>query len=76
MKISKVTSGGRVTIPVELRKKYNLKPRTRINFFEEYNGIKIIPLTKETIKAYAGFLGADGKLLKSLMEEKKREREL
>ena len=32
MKISKVTSGGRVTIPVELRKKYKLKPGTRVNF--------------------------------------------
>ena len=55
----------------------------------EENGIKIVPLTPETIpkgtgKAYAGFLGMKGKVLKSLMEEKpsrsgpdgKREREL
>lgn len=76
MKISKLTSGGRITIPAELRKKYNLEPGTHINFVEERNGIKITPITKETIRANAGFLGTKGKLLKSLMEEKKREREL
>jgi AbrB family looped-hinge helix DNA binding protein len=77
MKLSKVTSGGRVTIPVELRKKYNLKPGTRVHFEELNNGIKIIPLTKETTRTNAGFLKIKGKsLLKVLMEEKKKEREL
>jgi AbrB family looped-hinge helix DNA binding protein len=76
MKISKLTSGGRITIPADLRKKYKLKPGTRVNFSEEENGIKVIPITPETIRANAGFLGMKGKLLKSLMQEKKIEREL
>jgi AbrB family looped-hinge helix DNA binding protein len=76
MKLFKVTSGGRVTIPAKLRQKYNFKPGTRVNFVVEGDGIKMIPLTKETIKDNAGFLKMRGKLLKSLMEEKKREREL
>jgi AbrB family looped-hinge helix DNA binding protein len=76
MKISKITSNGRITIPAELRKKYRLKGGTRVNFFEEGNGIKIIPITVETIKAKAGFLGMRGKHLKALMEGKKGEREL
>lgn len=76
MKILKVTSGGRITLPVELRKKYGIKTGTRVNFIEEKDGIKIILLTYDTIKAYTGFLGTNGRLLKSLMEEKKREREL
>ena len=76
MKISKVTSGGRVTIPAELRKKHKLTPGTRVNLYEERNGIKIIPITPETIKSNAGILGMKGKMLKSLTEEKMREREL
>jgi len=81
MKLSKVTSGGRVTIPAELRKKYKLKPGTRLNLSEEKDGIKIFlpkgqAITKETIRANAGFLGMQGKLLKSLMEEREREKEL
>jgi AbrB family looped-hinge helix DNA binding protein len=77
MKILRVTSNGRITIPTKLRKKYNLKPGTRINFVEEKDGIKIIPLAKETIRTNAGFLKIKGKsLLKILMEEKKKECEL
>jgi hypothetical protein len=41
------------------------------------DGVRIIPLaTPEEIRANIGFLGMKGKLLKSLMEEKKIEREL
>jgi len=77
MKIGRFTTKGRVTIPVELRRRYNLKPGTRINFFEEDNGIKMIPITSETIRANIGFLKINGNsLLKALMEEKKKEREL
>jgi AbrB family looped-hinge helix DNA binding protein len=81
MKLSKVTSGGRITVPTELRKKYNLNPGTRVNFFEQDDGIKIVPqgvepITPETIKANKGFLGTRGKLLRVLREEKKKELEL
>ena len=73
----KVTSGGRLTVPAELRKKYNLKPGTKVKYIEEEEGIRIIPVTPETIRANAGALKIKGKsLLKALMEEKKIEREL
>lgn len=76
MKFLKLSSGGRITIPLELRKKYNLKSGARVCFIEEKDGIKILPLvTAEEIKANIGFLGTKGKLLKALMEEKKRGRE-
>ncbi len=71
-----VTSKGQLVIPAKLRKKFGIKTGTRVNFFEERDGIKIIPVTKEIIEANKGFLGTKGKLLKSLMEEKKKEREL
>ena len=77
MKLVKVTKNGRITIPAELRKKYNLSPGRRVRFTEEGSGIVITPLaTPEEIKANIGFLGMKGKLLKSLMKEKQREREL
>lgn len=77
METGYVTSKGQIVIPSKLRRRFGIKPGTRINFFEEENGIKIIPVTSETIKANIGFLGKDGpSLLKALMEEKKREREL
>ena len=71
-----VTSKGQLVIPSKMRRKFGIKPGTRVNFFEEEDGIKIIPVTPEVIDANKGFLGTGGKLLKALMEEKKKEREL
>ena len=71
-----VTTKGQLVIPSKLRRKFGIKPGTRINFFEEEDGIKIIPVTPETIEANIGFLKTNGKLLKALMDEKKKEREL
>jgi AbrB family looped-hinge helix DNA binding protein len=68
---------GRITIPAKLRKNFSLTPGRRVKFEVTENGIRIIPLaTQEEIKANAGLLGMKGKLLKALIKEKKREREL
>ena len=76
MKFLKVTTNGRVTIPASLRKKYKLTTGRRIHLIDDEDSIRIIPLaTSEELKANIGFLGLKGKLLKALMEEKKRERE-
>ncbi len=72
----KVFSNGRVTIPAEIRKKYDIKPGTKIFFKEEKDGILLYPVTAKTIKDGIGFLKPDKRMLKSLMDEKKREREL
>lgn len=77
MDVGYVTTKGQLVIPSKLRRKFGIKPGTRVNFFEETDGIKIKPVTPEIIKANIGFLGKDGpNLLKALMEEKKIEREL
>lgn len=77
METGYVTSKGQLVIPSKMRRRYGIKPGTRINFFEEKDGIKIIPVTSEMIKSNIGFLGKDGpSLLKALIEEKKIEREL
>lgn len=72
MKFTKLTTNGRITIPVTLRKKYGLHPGRKVKFEVEKDGITIIPLaTAEEIKANVGFLGMKDKLLKSLMEERR-----
>lgn len=76
MKLAKLTTNGRVTIPAQLRKKYNLTPGKRVKFETTGDEIKIIPLTTpDEVKANIGFLGTKGKLLKALMREKKLEKE-
>ena len=76
METGYVTSKGQLVIPSKMRRKFGIKPGTRVNFIEEKDGIKIIPVTADLIEANKGFLGTKGKLLKTLMEEKKKEREL
>jgi AbrB family looped-hinge helix DNA binding protein len=76
MDVGYVTTKGQLVIPSKLRKRFGIQPGTRVNFFEEEDGIKIIPITVDTIEMNIGFMKTDGKLLKALMEEKKKEREL
>ncbi len=76
MNIRKILSGGRVTIPAELRKKYDIKAGTKIFFKVEKDGIVLYPVTSKTIKDGIGFFKPDKQMLKSLMKEKKFEREL
>jgi AbrB family looped-hinge helix DNA binding protein len=76
MDSSVVTTKGQVVIPSKLRRKYGIKSGTLIQFYEEEGEIRLVPVTPELIKSNTGFLGTKGKLLKALMDEKKRERDL
>ena len=38
MEVARITTKGQVTIPIEIRKKLNLKEGDKILFFEEENG--------------------------------------
>ena len=38
-----VTQKGQVTIPVEFRRRFGIKPRTRVSFYEEAGELKIKP---------------------------------
>lgn len=75
METSVVTVKGQIVIPSKMRKKYSIKNGTKVHFYEEEDGIRIVPVTPEMIEKNFGFLGTKGKLLKALMEEKKIERE-
>ena len=76
METSVVTSKGQVVIPSKLRRKYGIKNGTRIHFYEVNGEMRIVPVTPELIDKNIGLLGTRGKLMRALMEEKKREREL
>ena len=76
MYVSSVTVKGQVVIPAKLRKKYGIRNGTRVNFVDEDGEIRLVPVTPELIEKNMGFLGTKGKLMRMLMEEKKREREL
>jgi AbrB family looped-hinge helix DNA binding protein len=54
MHIAYVTAKGQLTIPVELRRKYNIKKGTRVNFVEVHGKIVMQPVTREYINSLCG----------------------
>lgn len=51
-----VTSKGQLVIPSSLRRRYGIKPGTRINFLEDNGRIIFQPVTRELIRTYRGRL--------------------
>ena len=73
---SVVTVKGQIVIPSKLRRKFGIKKGTQVFLYDRDGEIVIKPLTDQYLRSMAGSTGTKGKLLKALMEEKAREREL
>jgi AbrB family looped-hinge helix DNA binding protein len=71
------TIKGQIVIPSSVRRKFGIKQGTRIEIeVDEDNGhIILTPITREYIQSLRGKYKGKG-LLKALMAEKQREREL
>lgn len=54
MHIAYVTSKGQLAIPAKLRRKYNIKKGTRVNFVEVNGKIVMQPVTREYIESFRG----------------------
>ncbi len=66
---ARVTSRGRVVIPVALRRKYGVKNGTRIVFRNEDEQIVLVPVTEKYVRSLRGMLkGNTG--MKMLMEDR------
>jgi AbrB family looped-hinge helix DNA binding protein len=68
-----VSTRGQVSIPSKLRKKFLIEPETQVEWIEEGNAIKIIPLPKDPIKAFRG-AGRGRYTSEKLLRDRKRER--
>ena len=71
-----VTAKGRIVIPAKLRRKFGIKKGTQVCLYERNGEIAIKPITDDYIRNMAGMAGTKGKLLKTLMAGKAKEREL
>ena len=77
METAYVTSGGRLVVPLRLRRKYGIKSGTKICFIEREGDILFRPVTRHYIRSVCGMLkskgSATGELVKERAKEKKRE---
>jgi AbrB family looped-hinge helix DNA binding protein len=70
MIISRVNTKGELTIPKELRKRFNIKARACLGFVEEGGKVTLQIVEKGYFLRYAGILGTNGEILKGLIRDK------
>jgi len=75
METSVVTSKGQIVVPAKIRKKLGLNKGTRIAFIEQDGKLYLQTLDSAFFDSMAGVLATNGRLLNSLLEDKKKERE-
>ena len=68
-----ISTRGQVSIPAALRKKYGIETETQVEWIEEGNAIKIIPLPKDPIKAFRG-AGNNRYTADKLIRDRRKER--
>jgi AbrB family looped-hinge helix DNA binding protein len=71
-----VTSKGQLVIPAQIRRRYGIKPGTKIRFIERDQEILIQPVTREYIMSVRGMLKSDTSATEELLAERAREKEL
>jgi AbrB family looped-hinge helix DNA binding protein len=78
MNTAYVTSKGQLVVPSRIRRRFGIKPGTRINFVEEGERIIFQPVTREYIDSFCGvFKQKPGEktVVKELLEDRRAEKE-
>jgi AbrB family looped-hinge helix DNA binding protein len=70
---STISTRGQVSIPASLRKKFGLEAEMCIEWVEEGNAIKIIPIPKDPVKAFRG-AGKNRYTSEKLIRDRRKER--
>ena len=75
MEESTMTSKGQIVVPAKLRRRYGLKPGTKVYFIERDDEILFQPVTKEYIRSVHGMLTSGSSVTKELLKERAKDRE-
>jgi AbrB family looped-hinge helix DNA binding protein len=68
-----VSSRGQVSIPAKLRKKLGIEAEMRVEWMDEGDAIRIIPLPKDPIKVFRG-AGGGRCTSEKLLRDREKER--
>ena len=64
-----VTKRGQTVIPAPIRKKYRISEGTVLQWIDTGEGIKVVPVPKDVVKAIRGIARGE-RLLESLLKER------
>lgn len=74
METARVTSKGQLVVPSRLRRKYGIKPGTKIRFIERDSEILFQPVTGEYIRSVCGMLKSETSATQELLKERARDK--
>ena len=69
-----VSTGGRISIPAEIRRNLKIKKGTRLSVFEQEGRVVLQPLTRDYFEKTAGLLKTKGRLTRALLQERSKEK--
>jgi len=75
MPVVKLSSKGQIVIPADIRKKYGLRPGSRVEIFDMEGQIVLCSIPEDPIEAAHGFLSSRrsvSEMLKEAREEEKK----
>jgi len=75
METAYVTTKGQMVVPAKLRRRYGIKPGTKVCFIERGNEILFQPVTKEYIRSVCGMLKSDTSVAEELLKERAKDKE-
>ncbi|MBU1207670.1 MAG: AbrB/MazE/SpoVT family DNA-binding domain-containing protein [Proteobacteria bacterium] len=75
METAYITSKGQLVVPARLRRRYGIKPGTKVRFIERDNEILIQPLTREYIRSLCGLLKSETSVTQELLKERAKEKD-
>jgi AbrB family looped-hinge helix DNA binding protein len=73
MNVVKATVKGQILIPASLRRKYKIERGTPLRVYGRRNHIVLEPMVRDLVEEGRGMLKTKGRILKSLIEDRKRE---
>jgi AbrB family looped-hinge helix DNA binding protein len=73
MAIATVSAKGWVVLPQEIRRKYGLKNGDKVHVIDFGGLVSIVPVAKEPILAWRGFLKGGPSLTQGLLEDRREE---
>jgi AbrB family looped-hinge helix DNA binding protein len=70
-----VTTKGQLVIPARIRRRFGIKPGTRVRFIERAGEIVLQPVTSAAIRGLCGVLKSDSSVTADLVAERAKDRE-
>ena len=72
--VGQVSSKGQVVIPAQIRKKYGLRAKSKVEIFDVEGQIILCPIPEDPIEAAEGFLNSEKPVSEMMREARSEEK--